>query len=76
MNLFNNGYYQGDVLVFLEVVIVCIGIYGIGVYFGNLGQLVVDFIMSVSYNVQGVGIRKYLLFVLWDFVILICMFVL
>lgn len=58
--------------MFLEVVIVCVGIYGEGVYFGYVGKLCMEFIFGVSFNVGGYNGCKFLLFVLWDFVIWMC----
>lgn len=55
-----------------EVVFVCFGVYGKGVYFGYVGNLFVDVMMGGSFNVYGVNGRKFLLFVLYDFIMLDC----
>lgn len=61
-----NGWYQGDVGAALEAGTACAGIYGEGAYPGYPGKLQEDAVSGASYNVRGVGERKYLLPALWD----------
>lgn len=59
-NTLGNGYYQGSIYDGSEAVAVCAGIYGEDAYPGYAGNLLKSS-TGASYNVNGVGGRKYLI---------------
>lgn len=65
INFYGNGYFQGDVRDLLEIVGVCVGIYGKNFYFGYLGEFFKDF-RGVSFNMYGVNCCKFFLLWVWN----------
>ncbi|CAH1443297.1 unnamed protein product [Lactuca virosa] len=65
-NPFDGGYFQGPATAPLEAVTACTGIFGSGAFPGYPGKVLVDKKTKVSYNVQGVKGRRYLLPAMWD----------
>lgn len=51
--------------------VVCGGIYGVGVYFGYVGNFLKNKV-GVSYNVNGVSGCNYFIFFIFNFVIKKC----
>lgn len=59
-------------MVLVEVVEVCSGIFGCGVYVGYLGSFMKDFVIGFSFNLFGFCGYKFLLLWMWDLKIFIC----